>query len=92
MQAFVLLCFFFCFVHFKNSLFVPGKVTIGVARPIPDDDEEYEESPPDTARYNGESLIKDAEQNKRGIFNHCSINAVCFPSCIQTVPHENTVQ
>ena len=31
-----------------------------MARPIPlaDDDEEYEETPPDTARYNGESLLQ----------------------------------
>ena len=50
-------CFF---VHFKYSPYLPGKVRIGVARPIPlpDDDEEYEESPPDTARYNGESLLQ----------------------------------
>jgi len=55
-------------------MYFPGKVRIGVARPIPDDDEEYEESPPDTARYNGGSLIKDAEQNKRGNFNQCCLS------------------
>lgn len=52
------ICFFF--IRFKNSLYLPGKVRIGVARPVslPEDDEEYEESPPDTARYNGESLLQ----------------------------------
>ena len=51
-------CLFF--IHFKNSLYLPGKVRIGVAKPIPlaDDDEEYEETPPDTARYNSESLLQ----------------------------------
>ena len=57
MPTFFFVCFF---IHFKNSLYFAGKVRIGVARPIPlaDDDEEYEETPPDTARYNGESLLQ----------------------------------
>lgn len=69
-------CFF---VHFKYSLYLPGKVRIGVARPIPlpDDDEEYEESPPDTARYNGEPLLKDAEKQKRGNFNQPCHSFLC---------------
>lgn len=58
--------------HLKPGLCLSGKVRIGVARPIPlpDEDEEYEESPPDTARYNGEPLqLRDAVQEKRGKFN-----------------------
>lgn len=74
--------FFVCFtmhIHYKNSLYLPGKVRIGVARPIPlpDDDEEYEESPPDTARYNGEPLLKDAAQDKRGNFNQIFRSLLC---------------
>lgn len=74
---------FFClFYHahsLQNSLYLPGKVRIGVARPIPlpDDDEEYEESPPDTARYNGEPLLKDAAQDKRGNFNQIFCSLLC---------------
>ncbi|XP_022779810.1 multiple PDZ domain protein-like isoform X3 [Stylophora pistillata] len=42
-----------------------GKVRIGIARPIPDEDEEYEETPPETARYMGEQLLETTAQNKR---------------------------
>ena len=69
-QAFRFFKFYFStFKCCKNSLYLSGKVRIGVARPIPlpDDDEEYEESPPDTARYNGEPTA----QEKRGNVNQC---------------------
>ena len=49
-----------------TNLFISGKVRIGIARPIPDEDEEYEETPPETARYMGEQLLETTAQNKRG--------------------------
>ena len=66
----LLLLLLFYHIHYKSYRYLAGKVRIGVARPIPlpDDEEEYEESPPDTARYNVEPLLKDAVQLKRGNF------------------------
>ena len=52
----------------QTFCFLSGKVRLGVARPIPDDEEEYEESPPDTARYTGEPLLESTAQEKRGKF------------------------
>lgn len=48
-----------------------GKVRIGVARPIPVEDEEYEETPPETARYMGEQLLESNTQNGRD--NHAAL-------------------
>ena len=47
-------------------LSLSGKVRIGVARPIPVEDEEYEETPPETTRYMGEQLLESNAQNGRG--------------------------
>ena len=57
-----------CFVMapVDTILSLSGKVRIGVARPIPVEDEEYEETPPETARYMGEQLLESNAQNGRG--------------------------
>lgn len=57
-----------CFVMapVDTILSLSGKVRIGVARPIPVEDEEYEETPPETVRYMGEQLLESNTQNGRG--------------------------
>ena len=57
-----------CFVMapVDTILSLSGKVRIGVARPVPVEDEEYEETPPETARYMGEQLLESNAQNGRG--------------------------